>query len=125
MGSVFQSVTGLLRRFTDGWKQLALVHLDLAREEGKREVDRLVGAALLMAVGATLLLMAVCGLHFVGAVLLEGALGSWPGAIGIVCGADTLLGLILLLAGRAKLKKRALMEDTRKRVERTVASLKG
>jgi len=123
--AILSAITGLFDRLTRVWKALALAHVELAKEEASREVDRLVGAAILLAAGATLLLLALCGAHFVGAVLLEGALDSWPGAIGIVCGADVLLGLVLLLAGRAKLKKRGLMEDTRKRVERTVATLKG
>ena len=119
------SVGGLFRKLVAVWKQLAMVHLELARDEAKREVDRIVGAAVLLAAGATLLLLALCGAHFVGAVLLEGALDSWAGAIGIVCGVDVLLGVVLLLAGRSKLRKRELMEDTRKRVERTVATMKG
>lgn len=125
LSATLLGASGLLRKLVAVWKQLALVHLELARDEAKREVDRLLGGAILLAAGATMLLLALCGAHFVGAVLLEEALGSWAGAIGIVCGADVLLGLILLLAGRAKLKKRGLMEDTRKRVERTVASMKG
>jgi hypothetical protein len=125
LSAIFVPVTGLLRRLTKVWQQLAMAHLELAREEASREVDRIVGGAILLAVGATLLLLALCGGHFVAAVLLEGALDSWAGAIGIVCGADVLLGLLLLLTGRSQLKKRGLMEDTRKRVERTVATLKG
>ena len=125
LSAAWLPLSGLVRRLLKVWQQLALVHVELARDEAKREVDRLLAGAILLAVGATLLLLALCGAHFVGAVLLEGVLDSWAGAIGIVCGVDVLVGLVLLLAGRSKLKKRGLMEDTRDRLGRTVATLKG
>jgi hypothetical protein len=124
LASSLLSFTGLLKRLLASWRQLAGLHVELAKEEAKREADRLLKGVLLLACGAVLLVFALTAGHAVAAIVLAEQLDSWWQATAIVGGVDALLGVVLLLAGRSAMVSRELMEDSRARLSKAAAGFR-
>jgi hypothetical protein len=101
---------------------LLQVHVQIAREELARDEGRVFRGLMVIAVSA-LLGAAVLGLLQVLGVLVVHARGfSWPLAILVTAGADTVLGLLFLFLGMRSLR-RPVMPKTRAQIRRTVNAI--
>jgi hypothetical protein len=100
------------------------VHLEVAQAEVKRDATRLVtGVALIIAsvIFFGCMMLAVNAAAVVG--LAKQTNLAWWGAILVVGGIDLFLGVVLVFAGRSKLRGPVLTE-TRTLVKRTVNVLR-
>ena len=99
------------------------MHLEHAQREASSDLGRLTGGLVLVVAGA---LFAACALVVAhGAAvwaLREYTVLGWLYSLLAVAGGDLLLALLLLLGGRAKLRK-PILKDTRQLIRRTVKSL--
>lgn len=103
---------------------LLQAHIILARSEARRDSARLM-------LGAGLLLVAVLCfsqvwllLHVLAIFALREVPLSWPAAIGVVTGADALLGLVMALLARGRLNQ-PVMVETRELVRKTIETAAG
>ena len=97
------------------------LHMRYAQREAAHDAERLVGALLLVVVGAVLGLF---GLLFGHLALMDYLTTLMPRsqAVLVVAGGDLLLAVMMLLVARARLRKPVLVE-TRAMVRRTMATL--
>lgn len=112
---------GRLRRVASSLIEL---HLDLAKEEADREGRRLAQAVVMFTVSAVLLTVAMLLLHAAAAGWLHELGLRWPLALLALAGADTLIAVVCL-AGAERSLRGPWMKQTRERVARTAASLRG
>jgi hypothetical protein len=100
------------------------LHVQYAQQEARSDLGRVLGAVALLVIGLLLLFMALllghAGLVFYLSRAVPG-LGAIRAAL-LVAGADLVLGLLALLAGRARLSK-PVLQQTRALIRRTVSSL--
>lgn len=112
-------VTGLVRSLGT----LLGLHVQHAQQEACADVARLVGGALLLlfallTVGGALLFGELALVYY----LAERRAVGWLPSLLVVGGADLLLGILLALWARAKLR-RPMLEQTRTLLRRTVKSM--
>ncbi|MCC6521924.1 MAG: phage holin family protein [Polyangiaceae bacterium] len=99
------------------------LHLQYAQREAVNDLGRILGGALLILVGVVLALVAVLFGHLALSDYLATALPCTPmQAFLLVAAGDLVLGLPLILVGRARVKK-PILAETRALVRRTVTSL--
>ncbi|MBW4484055.1 MAG: phage holin family protein [Tildeniella torsiva UHER 1998/13D] len=121
--SALDQIEGYFRRLLRLMTVLVDTHLDVAVQEANYESRRLISGFILLGIGIGLVTTAVV-LGIVASVVFAQSLGlSWLQAIGAVAGVDLLLGLILLILGRLRLRG-PLMIQTQARLSRSLALLK-
>ncbi len=112
---------------TPGWLRaigtLLGVHVEYAQREALNDLSRLLFGLIFLALGGVALSLALAGLHAAVIIELHREYGwPWPVACGVLAFADVVIAVVLLLMGRARLRKPVLRE-TRALVRRTVTQL--
>lgn len=99
------------------------VHIQYARREAATDIGRMIGGIVLIVMGVVIALFALALGHAALVIYLKNAtrLNLW-GAVLSVAGGDLLVSLLLVVVGRARLK-RPLMLQTRTLVRKTVTSM--
>jgi hypothetical protein len=97
------------------------LHIRHAQKEVGRDVERVIGAIVLLAVGGVLGMLALVLGHLALIHYLTPIIGRLR-AVLAVAGGDLFVALVLFLTARRRLKKPMLVE-TRAMVRRTVATL--
>ncbi len=103
-------------------RTLIEVHLESAQREATRDRDRLAGGIAYLMFGAMLLAMLVVMLHVGAACLVHERGWTWGRSVFVVAGADLLIGLAFVLAGRRRVSG-PVMPETRGLIRRTVEAL--
>ena len=115
--------TGALRRAAKVGKSIVSMHVEVAAREAARDRKRVVGGAVLVLVGAILFGLLLVMLHVAGAFYLRERFGRpWTECALAVAGADLVLGLVFLLAGRGRMRG-PIMPETRSMIARTMDAL--
>lgn len=108
---------GLLGRFADETRTLLLLEVKLAKSELNEKIGRIERAASTLSTGAAVLYAGVLALTFSAIAALALIVDVWLSAL-IVGGTATILGAIMMAAGRARLKKENLeMTQTKKSLQ--------
>ena len=117
------SVSGLLYGLLRSLGVLLRAHMQHAQQEACSDVGRVVGALVLLLAAGLFASLAVLLGEFaaVWAVRHYGGL-DWPRSLLIVGGADLLVALVLLLWGRARMR-RPILKQTRELLRQTVTTL--
>lgn len=98
------------------------VHIQYAQREAKSDMGRVLGGILLLGVALLFVALAVVFGHVALAYYLALATALDPlGAVVVVAAGDLGLAVLLVLVGRARLKK-PVLQETRTLVKRTVDS---
>ena len=99
------------------------VHIQYAQQEARGDVSRVVVAALLLLVGAALVGLALLfgQAAVVALIARRTSLGLWR-AIAVVAATDAVVGMMLVILGRNRLRK-PILKETRLLVKRTAKSL--
>jgi glycerol dehydrogenase-like iron-containing ADH family enzyme len=99
------------------------LHLQHAQQEASNDAGRLVAGVWLLAAGTVFALLGIAVGELGAAWAIHHHLGlDWLRTLLLLAGADLLLGLLLVLWARAKLRK-PLLQQTRELLRRTVAGL--
>jgi hypothetical protein len=114
---------GPLRRAARVGRTLVAMHVEVAAREAARDRSRILGGVVFLVAGAVLFALLAVMLHVAGTFFLHERYGrSWTECALVVAGADLVVGLLLLLVGRGRLRG-PLMPETRGMVRRTVDAL--
>ena len=99
---------------------LALIqaHILLARAEAKRDSARVMAGVVLIGVSILCFVQVFLLAHVLAILALRAVPLAWPAAVGVVTGADLLLGIVLALAGRGRLDQ-PVMVETRELLRKT------
>lgn len=116
------SPAGAVTRVARVVRTLIEVHLESAQREASRDRGRIAGGIAYLMAGALLLGMLVLMLHAGAVCLVHERAGSWAGGVLAVAGADLVVGLGFLLAGRRRVSG-PVMPETRGLIRRTVEAL--
>ena len=121
--SAFDRLESYLRRILGLLSVLVDLHLDVAVQEASYERRRLIGGLIFLGVGIGLL--SIAGLLLQGvAIFFAHSRGlNWMAAIATVATGDALLGILLLVAGKARLKG-PVMIQTQARLARSMSMLR-
>lgn len=121
--SAFDQIEGYFRRLLRLMTVLVDTHLDVAVQEANYESRRLISGFIMLGIGVALLTV-VGVLAQVMGILWAYDLGlSWLEAVGAMAGINFVLGIILLVVGRLRLRG-PVMTQTQARLARSMALLK-
>lgn len=121
--STFDQIEGYFRRLLRLMTVLVDTHLDVAVKEANYESRRLISGFVMLGIGVALLTV-VGVLAQVMGILWAYDLGlSWLEAVGAMAGINLVLGVLLLVVGRLRLRG-PVMTQTQARLARSVALLK-
>ena len=116
--------TGWLTRIQRLAKTMVDLHLDLASKEADKERARLVRGIMLLLVAGALATLALMLLQFALVSLVHDQGLSWPQAL-LAVGVGDLVLAGMLTAGAMTALKGPWMDETRARVAKSAATLKG
>lgn len=108
-----------IRRVYNVVRALLSAHLTVAREEARRDLTRLATGIGLLVFGLISFLHVWVLLHVLVVVAIFEAGLSLVASIGIVAGADALIGLIVALVGRKMISK-PMLQESRELLQRTM-----
>ena len=114
--------SGLLARLVRVFLGLFSVHAEIAKREAERDRDRLLGGAMLVAIGALMLAVVLVLGHAAGLVALHDRGWRWLHAIFAVGGVDLFFGLVFVWAGLSRMRA-PVMTETRTLLKRTVDAM--
>ncbi len=115
--------TGTLRRAARVGRTLVALHVEVATREAARDRKRVTSGIVLLLAGAQLLVLLIVVLQVAAACLLHERWGRPFGECTlVVAGADLVVGLLLMVVGRGKLRG-PVMPETRSMIARTVEAL--
>jgi uncharacterized membrane protein YqjE len=100
------SLTSLIKRLADQIAHLFATEIDLARAELKQAAADARAGALSLGAGAIVLLVGLIGLMAAAILGLSQVMEPWLAAL-VVGGAITIVGLIMVMAGKKKLEPSA------------------
>ncbi|MEI8258574.1 MAG: phage holin family protein [Deltaproteobacteria bacterium] len=103
-------------------RTLIEVHLESAQREAERDRERLAGGIAYLMFGLLLLGMLVVMLHVGAACLVHERGWTWGRSVFAVAGADLVVGVGFLMAGRRRVGG-PVMPETRGLIRRTVEAL--
>ncbi len=113
---------GLTSRVLKAGSILADAHLSIARQEARRDAERVGAGVALLAVAALLIGCALVLLHVVGVVALSPRLGIGRACLALA-GLDFVVAMLLGLVARSRLAAPVLGE-TRAMLRRTASALR-
>ena len=121
--SAWDQIEDYVRRVLRLLTVLVDTHMDVAVQEANYESRRLIGGAIMLAIGVGLLTVVGVLAQIMGILFAYEQGLSWLEAVGAVAGVNLLLGLILIVAGRLRLRG-PVMTQTQARLSRSIALLK-
>ncbi|WP_017298400.1 phage holin family protein [Nodosilinea nodulosa] len=121
--STWDHIEDYLRRVLRLGTVLIDTHLDMAVQEANYESRRLIGGVIMLGIGIGLLTTVGVLAQIMGVLFAYDQGLSWLEAVGAVAGVNLLLGIVLLVAGRLRLRG-PVMTQTQARLARSMALLK-